>query len=396
VNQTLFSILLQPIEAIIASISPIIDQESLSQKLFFADFVKKLLFAYVEQVSSLRSLPIELETNEKCRRLGLLTTRFSTLKDGFSSFGSKYFKQLFETVLASSNLKSIKSLDELGLFQVIDGSLFPTLLQMRWSEYRRKKNAFKLHLSFEMNRLIPTEFVVGSGKSSERVFLESILEKGVTYIADRGYASFEIIAKLLKREAYFIFRVKDNLLFEVAEALEVAVLEMPQCFRNIKDELIIFKNDKHQNLVRMIRFEVCNSKFRLLTNRRDLTTLQIIILYAYRWQIELFFKYVKRTLKGLHLFNHSQNGVEIQFYLLMTLAIWLLKFKQECQKLKKPKREKNRGKNEEKEPNPSEWIRKITKIFYDGWKISKKWLLMVKNSLAKVIDNELLSLLNSC
>ncbi len=395
-NQTLFSILLRPIEAIIASISPIIDQKSLSQKLFFADFVKKLLFAYLEQVSSLRSLPIELETNAKCRGLGLLATPFSTLKDGFSRFESKYFKQVFETVLGQANVKSVKSLDELGLFQVIDGSLFPTLLQMSWSEYRKAKNAFKLHLSFEMNRLLPTEFVVGSGKSSERIFLESILEKGVTYIADRGYASFEIIARVFKREAYFIFRVKDNLLYEVSEGLEVAVSEMPRCFRKIKDELIIFKNDKHQNQVRMIKFEVGTSKFRIITNRRDLTTLQVIILYAYRWQIELFFKYLKRTLNGLHLFNHSQNGVEIQFYLLMTLAVLLLKFKQNGQRLKKPKREKSEEKNEEKETNPSEWIRKITKIFYDGWKISKKWLLIVRNSLAKEIDNKLLTLLNSC
>jgi hypothetical protein len=80
----------------------------------------------------------------------------------------------------------------------------------------------------------------------------------------------------------------------------------------------------------------------------------------------------------------------------MTLAILLLKFKQECEGSKKPKREKSVEKNEEKEVNPSEWIRKITKIFYDGWKISKKWLLIIKNSLAKVIDNELLTLLNSC
>jgi len=54
VNQKLFNILLQPIEAIIASLSPIIDQASLSQKLFFADFVRKLLFGYVEEVSSLK------------------------------------------------------------------------------------------------------------------------------------------------------------------------------------------------------------------------------------------------------------------------------------------------------------------------------------------------------
>ena len=335
VNQNLFNTLLQPLEAVIASISPIIDQESRSQKLFFADFVKKLLFAYLEQVSSLRSLPVELETNAKCRGLGFLTTPFSTLKDGFSRFESKYFKRLFETVLATGNIKSVKSLDELGLFQVIDGSLFPTLLQIGWSQYRKAKNAFKLHLSFELNRLIPTEFVIGSGKSSERLFLESVLEKGVTYIADRGYASFEVIAKLLKREAYFIFRVKDNWLFEVQKTSVVAVAEMPQCFRRMTDELIVFKNDRQQNQVRLIRFEVCQSKFRLLTNRLDLTTLQVIILYAYRWQIELFFKYVKRTLNRLHLFNHSENGVEIQFYLLMTLAILVLKFKQDCDVLEK-------------------------------------------------------------
>ena len=122
--------------------------------------------------------------------------------------------------------------------------------------------------------------MVGSGKSAERVFLESIPETGVTYIADRGYAGFEIIAKLLKADAYFIFRVKDNWLFEVRETLVVAASEMPQCFRQITDELIVFKNDKQQNQVRLIGFEVGRSKFRLLTNRRDLTTLQVIILYA--------------------------------------------------------------------------------------------------------------------
>lgn len=185
-NQTIFNILLQPIEAVMTSMSISIDQESFSQKLFFVDFVKKLFFAYLEQVSSLRSLPIELQTNGKCRELDLFYTPFSTLKDGFSRFQSKSFKVLFETALASIKLKPIKCLDEIGLFRVIDGSLFPLLVQMSWSEYRKKKNAFKMHLSFELNRLIPTEFVLGSGNSSERAFLESILEAGVTYIADRG------------------------------------------------------------------------------------------------------------------------------------------------------------------------------------------------------------------
>jgi hypothetical protein len=374
--------------------SPIIDHESLSQKLFFADFVRKLLFVYIEQVGSLRSLPLELKTNAKCRELGLFYTPFSTLKDGFSRFDSKHFKQLFETALGSLDLKRIKGLDEIGLFQVIDGSVFPTLIQMSWSEYRKAKNAFKLHLSFELNRLIPTEFLIGSGKSSERAFLEKILEAGVTYIADRGYASFEIIAKVITAEAYFVFRVKDNLLYEVRESFLIAGGELPACFRQVRDELIVFTSDRRQTVVRLIQFRVAGSYFRIATNRFDLPTLKIIILYAYRWQIELFFKYLKRTLNGLHLLNHSENGVEIQFYLLMTLAILLLKFKQDCQSWQE-KILTLQGATEKNQANPSEWIRKISEVFYESWKISKNWLLIVKNSIAKVIDNETLTMLNS-
>jgi Transposase DDE domain len=392
VKQKLFNLLLRPIEAVLASISPIIDHQACSQKLFFADFVKKLLFAYLEQVSSLRSLSVELQTNQKCQAVGLAYTPFSTLKDGFYRFSSEACRKLFETVLSELKLKRIKGLDEIGLFRVIDGSLFPTLIRISWSEYRKRKNAFKLHLQFELNRMIPSEFLIGSGRSSEREFLLKVLEKGVTYIADRGYASFEIIAKLMQSQAFFVFRVKDNLLYQVQEIISLATEELPKCFQQVKDELVIFSNDKHQNRVRLIQFKVAGSYFRIVTNRFELSVLQIIILYAYRWQIELFFKYLKRTLNGLHLFNHSENGVGIQFYLLMTLALLLLKFKQQTE----PKAKKKPAKAEKNQADPSEWIKKISEIFYESWKISKKWLLIIKNSLSKIVDNELLTLLDSC
>ena len=179
-NKTLFNTLLHPIEAIIASISPIIDQKSNSQKLFFADFVRKLIFGYVYQTSSLRNLIVELKTNLVCQALGFEATPFSTLKDGFYRFESKYFKELCDRLLKQTSLSKIPSLDEIGLFRVIDGSLFPTLLSINWTNYRKTKNAFKLHLSFELNRMIPTQFWVGTGNSSERKFLENVLEMGIT------------------------------------------------------------------------------------------------------------------------------------------------------------------------------------------------------------------------
>ena len=122
--------------------------------------------------------------------------------------------------------------------------------------------------------------MIGSGKSSERAFLESVLEAGVTYIAERGYASFEIIAKLLQSHGYFVFRVKDNLLYDVQEVLSLASQELPKCFHQVRDEVVVFKNDGHHSRVRLVHFKVAGSYFRLLTNRFDLSPLQIINLYA--------------------------------------------------------------------------------------------------------------------
>jgi hypothetical protein len=77
-----------------------------------------------------------------------------------------------------------------------------------------------------------------------------------------------------------------------------------------------------------VRFTIGNSLFNLFTNRWELTTWQIIVIYAYRWQIELFFLFAKRTLNGLHLLTHSRNGLEMQFYLMLVSALLLLYFKQ--------------------------------------------------------------------
>ncbi len=134
-NKTLFATLLQPIEANLAATATIIDYQTNSQKLFFTDFVRKLIFGYVYQTSSLRNLLLELATNPICQALGFQTTPYSTFKDGFSRFESKYFKHLFESLLEHTNLSKVPYLDEIGICRVIDGSLFPTLLSINWTKY---------------------------------------------------------------------------------------------------------------------------------------------------------------------------------------------------------------------------------------------------------------------
>ena len=79
-----------------------------------------------------------------------------------------------------------------------------------------------------------------------------------------------------------------------------ALSGFPKCFEQITDEIICFTNDKHKETYRLVSFTVIQSRFLICTNRMDLSTLQIIMLYAYRWQIELLFKFIKRTIGGIH------------------------------------------------------------------------------------------------
>jgi hypothetical protein len=394
-----FTLLLRPIEGHLSDNSSKIDIESGSKKLFFTDFVTKMLFSIVYQCDSLRNLSLELQTNPICKDLGLSYTPFSTLKDGFSRFDSEHFKSIFEHILSILPFNKVAYLNELGLFKVIDGSLFPTLLQMNWTSYRQKANAFKVHLSFELNRMIPTEFIIQSGNSSERTALMSMLQKGVTYIADRGYFSFEIIKNITQSSAFFIFRLKENTLF-VADKQNVIDSEtMPTCFKNVTDQNGVFLNDSYNTQTRMISFNVWDSTFIIATNRFDLSTINIIILYAYRWQIELFFKYFKRTLNGIHLFNHSENGLQTQFYLMNTLALLELYLKQSCQAAQNFAQSFRKLQDKTADilsfdgQSPADWIKNIAQHFYIFWKISKNWLLVLKNTLNQIVDNQIIKLL---
>ncbi len=391
---TIFTLLLKPLEEIFSSISTKIDIESGSKKLFFKDFTQKLLFGIIYQVDSLRNLALELQTNETCTHLGLNFTPFSTLKDGFSRFNRCHFQTLFKEVLTKTNLFKVPNFEELGLFEVIDGSLFPTLLQMNWTKYRENKNAFKLHLSFNLNKMIPVEFWIKEGNSCERSFFINVLTQGVTYIADRGYFSFELAQKVLEKKAFFILRLRANMIYQIENKLPISNENMPNCFKNLTDLIISFQNDPYLNKYRMVHFQVWDSHFYILTNRLDLSTLNIITLYAFRWQIELFFNFFKRTLNGIHLMNHSENGLQIQFYLMMTWAILELNFKQSCHALQnintfftalaKQKEEKSK-----EIISPSSWIKDIAQMLYPFWKISKNWLILLKNSITKIPDEHL-------
>lgn len=405
---TTFEQLITPLHNFLSTQGRKIDEISDSRNFLFKEFVLKMIYSFVMRLPSMRMLLSDLKTNPVAAQLGLSPTAYSTFRDAFSRFDFSYFKKLYLEVLQNNDWASVRELKNLGIFQLVDGSLFPTLKSMEWAKYKKKRKSIRLHLSWALHRQIPTEFIGQKANSSERRFLLSILQKGITYIADRGYFSFEVGKKIHQAKAFFIIRLKSNLKYKVVEELAITTTsnQMPTCFDQIRDGKIQFDNDPSKLTYRLIRFRVLQSVFLICTNRMDLTTLQVILLYAYRWQIELFFKFIKRTLNGIHLFNNSENGVNIQFYLLMTTALLQLRLKQIC--LKKKKGNQSSKSTDEKKiqkegqledlntydgKSPEKWIKSIAEIFYTCWKIDAHWLLHLKNLITQPFENQVINIL---
>ena len=293
----------------------------------------------------------------------------------------------------------IPEIRALGRFCCIDGSVFPALMTMAWAVYQEKHNALKLHLAFELNRMIPTQFVSTAANASERKILRAMLEAGVTYIADRGYVSFHLFHDICAHHAHFIIRGTANLVMEMQEALPVEIpAAWAHFFTAIEDRKIRFPNDLHQHAYRVVSFVARGEPFTLLTDRFDLRTSEIIRLYAYRWQVELLFRFLKRTLHGLHFLSQHPAGVEIQFTLYLIAYLLLLQFKQRCAPGEAAQQENGALKPQadtadRAEAAPSRSLLQSSRLYGCGlvsllgdrvrqyWKMGIHWLTTVRNLL---------------
>ena len=326
-----FDEIVAPVMPLIIKEAQRLPQDTSKYTLSFQPFTLHLLFALLKGIKSIRLLVTEIKTSSEAKALSLVNASKSMYSEAFYRYSPQIYRTLFYTLLEKVNFLEIPEIQALGRFCCVDGSVFPAIITMTWATYQQKRNAIKLHLAFELNRMIPTQFLSTEANGSERMILRQMLEAGITYIADRGYVCFELFHDIGARQAYFIIRGTSNLLYDICETLPVEVpAQWDKFFTGIEDRKIRLTNDAHQHAYRLVSFVAMGEYFSLITNRFDLKTSEIIMLYAYRWQVELIFRFLKRTMNGLHLMCHHPSGIETQFTLYMISYLLLLHFKQSC------------------------------------------------------------------
>jgi len=196
-------------------------------------------------------------------------------------------------------------------------TLFP------WARFRSTKAAIKLHTLLDLRGPIPTLISVSEGKQADvRILDELILEPGAFYIMDRGYVDFERLHQFVLAGAFFVTRAKVGVRLSRLESLpvnpsvgvrsdQVVWLSLPRSIERYPDRLrrVSYKDpESGKGLV-------------FLTNNFDLPALTIAQLYKCRWQVELFFKWIKQNLRIKHFFGTSDNAVKTQIWIAICLYV---------------------------------------------------------------------------
>jgi hypothetical protein len=172
--------------------------------------------------------------------------------------------------------------------------------------------------------------------------------------------------------------------------------------------LIRYDNDPHGALYRLVRVVIGQETYFLLTDRQDLTTFQIILLYAYRWQVELLFRFLKRTLNGIHLIRQDQRGVTIQFYALLITALLELHLKQLVLDQHESQAHQD-GSQPSHPPAPTvppktpprgriegvEFVTWLNQKLQKYWKVGIHWLTALRNLLVCPFDERAIGILST-
>jgi transposase len=185
-----------------------------------------------------------------------------------------------------------------------------------WAEFRKAKGGIKMHTLYDVKTQIPSFIYITPASVNDVKAMDQIpYERGSYYIFDRGYNDFERLYRINKLEAYFVLRARDNLNFDRRYSQKVDKQS------GVKyDQIGVFaaprSRSRYPEKIRRIKYYDSETEveFVFLTNNFELTATEIAVLYKNRWQVELFFKWIKQHLKVKTFWGHTPNAVKTQLY----------------------------------------------------------------------------------
>lgn len=302
-----------------------------------------LLYAQASAKDSLRDIETGLIASEKrWYHLGLKTAAKSTLaraneKRPYQIYESLFYELLKKCRNLGSGTASFSFKNDL---YAIDSTTIDLCLSLfPWARFRTEKGAIKLHTLFSVRSQIPTLIAITDGKTNDIPPAHEIdfstFSKGTIFVFDRGYNDYSLLCKIKNAGHHFVIRLKKNshifcllgkertICGKGILADETVAFALPEAQKSYSDDLrlVTFYDDEHQET------------YQFLTDEFRLSALNIALIYKHRWQIELFFKWIKQHLQIKTFLGTSKNAVLTQiwiamiYYLLLAWIKFQTKFK---------------------------------------------------------------------
>jgi hypothetical protein len=214
----------------------------------------------------------------------------------------------------------------------VDASLIKLSLQaFDWAKYREKTGAVKITCVLDWMRGVPRQFVFNaSGKVHDlQATLALTWCAGWTYLFDRGYFSFDLLAVLLNAGAHFVIRFKRGVAYRVVKRFPVPELKCPAGIREITSDWVVkLPGWDSEVLLRMVSYNLTDGKLiRVLTSRHDLSALSVAQLYKERWTIENWWRWLKRIYKVKEPLGRNENALQLQIIAAFVMDLLLRAFK---------------------------------------------------------------------
>ena len=300
-----------------------------SRSLSCRDQFLAMAFAQLTYRESLRDIETCLRSvSGKLYHMGFRSTiARSTLADANESRDWRIYADFAQTLIAIA--RPLYANDPIGVelnqsLYALDSTTIDLCLSLfPWAKFRRHKAAVKMHTLLDLHGNIPTFMRITEGKTSDVNILDEFLpEAGAFYVMDRGYIDFERLFVFTLCSAFFVVRTKENVLLQRRYSHPV---DKSTGVRS--DHTVILTTIKsataYPDPLRRISYLDLETKKRLkfLTNNFLLPAVTIAQIYKCRWQVELFFKWIKTHLRIKAFYGTSENAVKTQIWIAVSIYV---------------------------------------------------------------------------
>lgn len=284
------------------------------------NLLQVMLFTHLTQKRSIRDICTGLQSvKNRWYHLGLGSLSRNNLSNSLSKRSHEVFEKTYyhllskvQAVMTGRKDKRFKFKNDIKAIDSTSISLCMSLYA--WASFRSTKAGIKAHTIYDVKKRIPEFMVITDGRCHDHSAVPHMrIDEKAIYVLDRGYLCFKTLENIEKNRAFFVTRTKTNTCYKTISKGTASGMGI------LRDDRIQFTGQKskdYPHVLRLVRFRDAETKkeFTFITNNTDFSASTIAAIYKSRWDIELFFKWIKQNLRVKTFIGTTENAVRIQIW----------------------------------------------------------------------------------